>query len=138
VKGSVDLPGIADLAAGGSGPALVATVAEVTDPSAVAAKLAALIGGPAEEYEAKLADPLAGGTAVLGGPGSGDIRIAVDAAIADGSLPGIRVEEVARVAVATGDGVAFVDAPGAPWSRPSVRRRRARLAYVNDPRTCRT
>ncbi|HEX5149756.1 MAG TPA: phospholipid carrier-dependent glycosyltransferase, partial [Candidatus Limnocylindrales bacterium] len=109
VIGTVALPGIADLAPGGTGPSLVATVAEVTDPSAVAAKLAELLGGAPEDYEAKLTDPLAGATVVLGEPGSAEARIAVNAAIADGSLPGLAVEDVARIAVATSDGVAFVD-----------------------------
>jgi predicted membrane-bound dolichyl-phosphate-mannose-protein mannosyltransferase len=46
---------------------------------------------------------------VLGSPGSGDVRTAVDKAIADGRLPGIGIEDVPRVAAATSDGVAFVD-----------------------------
>jgi len=107
---TIDLPGIADLSPGGSGPALVATIAGVTDPSAVAAKLEELLGGAARDYAAKLADPLAGATVVLGEPGSDDTRTAVNAAIADGSLPGIAVEDLTRIAVATSDGVAFVDA----------------------------
>ena len=110
VTRSLDLPGIADLAAGGSGAALVATVADVTDPAAVAAKLAELLGGAAADYKAKLTDPAAGPTVVLGNPGADDVRNAVTAAIADGSLPGVAIEDVARIAVATGVGVAFVDA----------------------------
>ena len=46
---------------------------------------------------------------VLGSPGSGDTRTALDKAIADGRLPGIGVEDVPRVAVATSGGVAFID-----------------------------
>ena len=109
VSASLDFPGIADLASGGSGSALVATVAEVVDPSAVAAKLAELLGGAARDYQIKLADSGAAATVVLGDPGSGDVRTAVDAALADGSLPGVAIEDVARIAVATSDGVAFVD-----------------------------
>ena len=110
VIGSIDLPDIADLASGGSGPALVATVADVTDPAAVAAKLAELLGTSAEDYETRLTDPLAGPTVILGAPGTGDVRTAVNAAIADGSLPGVAVEDTTRIAVATSDGVAFLDA----------------------------
>ncbi|MDO8484703.1 MAG: phospholipid carrier-dependent glycosyltransferase [Candidatus Limnocylindrales bacterium] len=110
VVGSLDLPDIADLAPGGSGAALVATLAEVTDPSAVAAKLTELLGAAAQDYETKLADPLAGPTVVLGSPGSDEVRSAVTAAIADGSLPGVAIEDVARIAVATADGIVFVDA----------------------------
>lgn len=110
VTGSLDLPGIADLAGGGAGPAIVATVAEVDEPAAVAAKLAELLGGSAEEYERSLTNPLAGPTVVLGAPGSDDTRTAVTAAIDDGSLPGLAIEEVPRIAVATSDGLTFVDA----------------------------
>ena len=46
---------------------------------------------------------------MLGDPGSGDARTALDAAISDGALPGVRIDTVPRVAVATSDGVAFVD-----------------------------
>ena len=72
--------------------------------------LADILGGDAADYEAKLASPAAGTTVVLGSPGSGDVRTALDKAIADGKLPGIGVEDVPRVAVATSEGVAFVDA----------------------------
>jgi predicted membrane-bound dolichyl-phosphate-mannose-protein mannosyltransferase len=109
VAGSLDLPGIADLALGGSGTALVATLADVPDPKAAASSLADILGGTAADYEAKLASPAAGTTVVLGSPGTGDVRKALDKAIADGHLPGIGVEDVPRVAVATSGGVAFVD-----------------------------
>jgi len=109
VLGSLDLPAIADLAPGGSGSALVATTADVPDPAAAASTLAEILGGEAASYEAKLTDSSAGPTVVLGSPGSGDVRKALDTAIADGRLPGIGVEDVPRVAVATSDGVAFVD-----------------------------
>ena len=110
VLASLDLPGIADLAAGGAGPALVATLAEVTDRTAVATRLAELLGGLAEDFEASLNDPLAGPTVVLGSAGTGETRTAVAEAIADGSLPGLAIEEVNRIAVATADGVTFMDA----------------------------
>jgi predicted membrane-bound dolichyl-phosphate-mannose-protein mannosyltransferase len=109
VSDTLDLPAIAELALGGSGSALVATIAEVADPGAAAATLASILAGKATDYEAKLTDPSAGPTVVLGSPGSGDARKALDTAIADGRLPGIGLEEVPRVAVATSDGVAFID-----------------------------
>ncbi len=109
VVGSLDLAGVEDLAGGGAGPALVATIAQVDEPAAVATRLAELLGGSADEYESKLTDPLMGTTVVLGSPGSGDTRTAVTAAIADGSLPGIAIEEAPRIAVATDDGITFVD-----------------------------
>ena len=109
VVGSVDLPGIVDLASGGTGPILIATLADLADPGAAADRLADLLGGAASDYLAKLNDPGAGPNVVLGSPGIGDVRTAVTAAIDDGSLPGISIEEVHRIAVATQDGVAFVD-----------------------------
>jgi hypothetical protein len=107
--GTSHLSGIADLALGGSGPALVATVADVTDPHAVALKLAELLGGGFQAYEGKLTTPLGRATVNLGPPGTGDTRTAIDAAIADGSLAGLAIEETSRIAVATSDGVAFID-----------------------------
>ena len=108
--GSMDLAGIADLSAGGSGSALVAKVDEVTDPAAVASSLAEIIdGNAATYYEDRLAGAAAGTTIILGNPGSGEKRTALDKAIEDGTLPGIAVDTVKRVAVATADGVAFID-----------------------------
>ena len=118
VVGSLDLPGIEDLAGGGAGPALVATLAEVDEPAAVATRLAELLGGSAEEYETKLTRPAGGPTVVLGSPGSDDTRTAVTAAIADGSLPGLAIEEVPRIAVATADGITFVDTVRGAVVRP--------------------
>jgi hypothetical protein len=109
VTGSLDLPAIADLATGGSGSALIATVADVTDPSAAASTLAEILGGDAASFKAKLTNPSAGATVVLGSPGTGDVRTKLDTAISDGTLPGVGVEDVPRVAVATGEGVAFID-----------------------------
>ena len=109
VIGSLELAGIADLAPGGSGSAVVATVDEVTDPSAVAASLGTLLGTSAPEIEHRLASASPGTTVVVGDPGTGDVRTKLDAAIADGKLPGVRVDAVTRVALATDAGVAFVD-----------------------------
>ena len=108
--GSVDLPDIADLSSGGSGSALVATVDDVTDHAAAASKLADILGSSsAADFQARLDRASPGTTVTLGNPGSGDVRTALDAAIANGTLPGIHVDPVARVAVATADGVTFID-----------------------------
>ena len=109
VLGSIDLAGIADLAPGGNGSAVVATMDDVTDPSAVAASLATILGTSAPDIQDKLTSASPGTTVVVGDPGTGDVRSKLDAAIADGKLPGIRVDAVTRVAVATDAGVAFVD-----------------------------
>lgn len=108
--GTVELPGIADLAPAGTGQALIAVSAAIDDAAAVASTLAELLGGEATDYRALLegaTDP--DGQVVLGSPGSGDDRTAVDEAITDGRLAGLEVVELPRVAVATEDGVTFVD-----------------------------
>ena len=110
VLGSLDLPKIADLSSGGSGSALVANADDVTDHAAVASSLANILDtGSAADFQARLDAAKPGTTVVLGNPGSGATRTALDAAIADGTLKGIHVDSVERVAVATGDGVAFID-----------------------------
>jgi hypothetical protein len=109
VIGSLDLAGIADLAPGGSGDALVANVDDVSDPKAVASSLAAILATNAAAIESQFAGASPGSTVNLGVPGSGDTRTKLDKAIAAGTLPGISVDPVPRVAVATSTGVAFVD-----------------------------
>ncbi len=109
VIGSLALSGIADLAPGGSGSAVVASVDDVTDLSAVASSLASILGTSAPDIQGRIASASPGTTVVLGDPGSGAARTKLDSAIADGSLPGVRVDSVTRVAVATDAGVAFVD-----------------------------
>ena len=89
---------------------LTATVDEVTDPVAVAASLADILSTSGVDYLGQLESAAPGTTVALGDPGTGDERTALDAAIADGDLPGVRVDTVTRTAVATGDGVAFIDA----------------------------
>jgi hypothetical protein len=111
VVGGVDLPGLVDLADGGNGAALIATIEQVDDPAAEAAVLAELLAGDAADYEADLSG--AGPTVILGSPGTSDTRKKVETAIADGRLPGVEIQDVARVAAATDDGVTFVDPAGA-------------------------
>ncbi len=110
VAGSLDIPGIADLATGGSGSALVANVDDVADPSAVASTLAGILSTSAADYESRLASASPGTTVVLGDPGSGDARTKLDTAISNGTLPGIAVSNVSRTAVAAAAGVVFIDA----------------------------
>ena len=112
VVGTAELPAIAGLAGGGSGPALIATPAAIEDPASIAATLAELLDMDAADIEAQLAaDAGPDGTVILGSPGTGEDRTAVDAAIEDGRLAGVEIVDVSRIAVATGDGVAFID-PG--------------------------
>ncbi|HUP53897.1 MAG TPA: phospholipid carrier-dependent glycosyltransferase [Methylomirabilota bacterium] len=110
VLGSTGLPGIADLATAGTGPALVAAAPEsIAEPAAVASNLAELIGGQATDYETRIADATPGTSVVLGAPGADDTRKEVEAAIADGRLDGVEIVDLPRVAVATDEGISFID-----------------------------
>jgi hypothetical protein len=102
----VELAGIAGFAPAGSGPAVTATPGSVEDPSAAAATLADLLGGEAATYEARLASDAE--PAIIAGIDAVDDRANIDAAIADGRLAGLAIEDVPRVAVATDEGVVFV------------------------------
>ncbi|HEU4920284.1 MAG TPA: phospholipid carrier-dependent glycosyltransferase [Candidatus Limnocylindrales bacterium] len=106
VVGGAQLEGIAQFAPGGSGPALTALPEGVADPAAAASVLAELIGGDAATYEDRLA-AAAEGTVIAGFSGS-DRRADLEAAIADGRLAGLAIEDVPRIAIATAEGVTFV------------------------------
>jgi hypothetical protein len=108
LHGSSELDAV-DLATAGSGPVLEADPAAIEDQRKVAETLAVLIGGEAIDYESRLADASPGTSVVLGSPGSGDTRKKIEAAIADGRLAGIEIGDRPRVAVATKDGVTFLD-----------------------------
>ena len=109
VVGTVDVPGLADIAPGGTGAAIVATPAAVDDPAAVAARLADLIDGGAADIEARLTSTAE--TVVLGAPDGAATKTDLQTAITDGELPGIDLVDLPRVAVAAAEGVVFVD-PG--------------------------
>jgi hypothetical protein len=106
--GRADLPGLADLADGGTGAVLTAVPADVADPAAAASVLAELLDGDAADYEATLATDAP--TVVVDGPGTGQTRTDVEAAIEDGRLAGFSIDESDRVAVATNAGLTFIDA----------------------------
>ena len=113
--GSAELDAVG-LSNAGSGPVLQADPAAIEDPVALASTLVELIGGEPIDYESRLSSATPGGTVVLGSPGSGDTRKAVEGAIADGRLAGVEIVDLARVAVATKDGVTFLDAATAQES----------------------
>jgi C-terminal four TMM region of protein-O-mannosyltransferase/Dolichyl-phosphate-mannose-protein mannosyltransferase len=106
--GGADLPGLADIADGGTGSSLVATPAEVTDPAAAASLLAELLGADAGDFETTLATDAA--TVVVDDAGTGDTRTKLEAAIEDGRLTGFAITDVTRLATATSQGLTFVDA----------------------------
>ena len=136
VLGTIDLPGIADLAPGGTGPALTAVVDAGTDLAARRRERSPTSSGTdAADYEARLTDVAPGTTVVLGEPGSGKARTDLDAAIADGTLTGVAVDTVPRIAVATDDGVEFIVPDGAArLSTDPARRRGARPGDGDGPR----
>jgi len=109
ILGTAELPGIADLASAGSGPSLIAMPADIDEPSAIASVLAEITKADASSYASRLTGAAPGATVVLGGPGDATTRTALEAAIADGRLPGIEIADLPRVAVATRDGVSFID-----------------------------
>jgi 4-amino-4-deoxy-L-arabinose transferase-like glycosyltransferase len=100
------LAGRAEVVDAGRVAALVATPAGVPDPAAAAVLVASLTGGDAAALGALLARdaPRVIVTADLG-----TSREAIDAAIADGRLAGLAVEDVPRVAVADASGVTFLE-----------------------------
>ena len=109
VLGTAEFEGIAGLSTAGSGPVLKGDAASIGDPAAVAAVLADLLGGDALDYESRIVNAAPGAEVLFGSPGSGEMRTSVDEAITDGRLPGIEVVERPRVAVATSEGVSFID-----------------------------
>jgi hypothetical protein len=107
--GTLELAGIADLGSAGTGPSLVATPDDIDEPSAVGSVLAELTKGDAASYASRIADAAPGSSVVLGSPGDSATRTAVETAITDGRLPGVEIVDLPRVAVATADGLTFID-----------------------------
>jgi hypothetical protein len=107
--GDVPLPGIKAFAPGGTGPVVATTAGPVEDPAAAAAVLADLLGGDAATYEARLKSTE--GSTIVAGIGGADQKTNIDAAIADGRLAGLQVEDAPRTAIAETKGVTFVASP---------------------------
>ncbi len=110
ILATTPLPGVADLADGGTGSALTVDPASVPAPTAAAEALAAITGGDAAAYESRLAAPIAEGAqaVILGGFDEG-LRAKLDAAITDGRLDGFAITSLARIAASGPDGVSFID-----------------------------
>jgi len=100
------LDGRAEIVDAGRVAALVATPAEVPDPAAAAAQVASLVGGDEAAYRDLLKQDL---PRVVVTADVAPNREAIDAAIADGALPGFAVEDVPRVAVADAAGITFLE-----------------------------
>lgn len=111
VLGRATVAGLADVVVAGTADAVIAHPAQVPDPAAAARALAGITGGDAATYEQRLRsgrDPV-----VLARAAIGNVRAALDAAIADGRLAGFSVEPRPRFAVAGSAGVTFVSAADA-------------------------
>jgi hypothetical protein len=105
----VPLEGIAAFAPGGTGPVVATVAGPVKDPAAAAAVLADLLGGDAATYEARLKSTE--GSTIVAGIGGADQKANIDAAIADGRLAGLQVQDASRTAIAESKGVTFVASP---------------------------
>jgi dolichyl-phosphate-mannose--protein O-mannosyl transferase len=90
----------------GTVEALVAVPSEVPDPATAADELAALLGGAAADYR-----PLLAGTGyeVTVASDIAAVRADLEAAIAEGRLPGLYLREVPLVAVAGSAGITFLE-----------------------------
>ena len=103
-------PGSPALHRAGPAPRSSPTSTRSTDVPSAAAKLADILSRQRGRLRGEARRPRRPGTTVvLGSPGTGDARKALDAAITDGTLPGFAVDDVERIAVATAAGVAFID-----------------------------
>ena len=109
ILGRTEFTGIADLSTAGAGPVVQGDPAAIPEPAAVAEVLAELLGGDALDYESRIANAATGTTVLFGSPGREERRTEIEAAIADGRLPGIEIVDRPRAAVATSEGVSFID-----------------------------
>ncbi len=116
VLGTAEFTGIADLATAGSGEVVRGDPAVMEDPAAVADVLAELLGGDALDYESRIANAEPDTLVVFGSAGDDETRESVDTAITDGRLAGVEIVDQPRAAVATSEGVAFIDPSSATTS----------------------
>ncbi|HET7471679.1 MAG TPA: phospholipid carrier-dependent glycosyltransferase [Candidatus Limnocylindrales bacterium] len=111
VLGTLELPGIADLARGGSISTLVGTPGSVSDPAKAAGVIVSIAGGDRKAIEARLAGTDVDRT-IIAGVRDGTVRTQLQKAIDDGRLLGLTIESLPRVAVADANGVDLVTAEG--------------------------
>jgi 4-amino-4-deoxy-L-arabinose transferase-like glycosyltransferase len=112
-RATIQLDGIADLAPGGNASTLVGPPGAVEDPTAAASTIASIVGGDPATYQARLTG--AGddaGRVVIAAVTDAQAQTDLTKAIDDGRLTGLSIDSLPRVAVADGDGVAFVTTEG--------------------------
>ncbi|HET7728238.1 MAG TPA: phospholipid carrier-dependent glycosyltransferase [Candidatus Limnocylindrales bacterium] len=112
VRAGVPVDGAASIVPAGLAEVVVVDPNAVTDPAAAASELATLLTDDAARIEALLAGT-SGQEVIVAAGLTDDERTALDAAIADGRLDGVRVDEAGRVAVLGAEGVTLLAADGA-------------------------
>ncbi|HKF86185.1 MAG TPA: phospholipid carrier-dependent glycosyltransferase [Candidatus Limnocylindrales bacterium] len=110
-RATLDIEGLGEMAAAGTGDAVVASPASIVDPQAVATLLADVLGGDAATYGEQLGADAE--RVVLEATLDDTTRPALEEAITDGRLEGITIEPVGQLAVAGADGVTFLGPSGA-------------------------
>ncbi len=111
VAGSLVVTGATDMTPMGDGDAVLATPVDVTDPAAAADELAAITDGDAAAFRDALAQVDAD-SVVLDIALTKELRTALQAAIDDGRLPGIRIDKTPLLAVTGAAGVDLVTIAG--------------------------
>ncbi len=109
--GMLVVRGATDMAPMGDGDAVLATPADVTDPAAAAAELAAITGGDAARYRDALSQSDVT-SVILDIALTSDLRTKLQTAITDGRLPGIRIDKTPLLAVTGAAGVDLVTESG--------------------------
>ena len=104
---TTQVDGITDVLEAGTTAALIARPGEVTDPAAVADRLAELITEDAETLETTLTST--DERVIVAAFSGGKARTGVSDAIAAGELPGVEIADLEQLLVARADGVAFLD-----------------------------
>ncbi|HEU0243239.1 MAG TPA: phospholipid carrier-dependent glycosyltransferase, partial [Candidatus Limnocylindrales bacterium] len=109
-RSRLDVAAAGEMTAAGTADGIVARPADIPDADAVASELVAVLGGDKATYR----DQLQSGAerVFIDAKLTDDARTSLDDAITKGTLPGITIEPVGRLAVAGGDGVTFVGPAG--------------------------
>ncbi len=111
VTGTLVVAGATDMTPMGDGDAVLATPADVTDPTAAADALAAITGGDAARYRDALSKTDVD-SVVLDVTLTSELRTKLQAAIDDGRLPGVRIDKTPLLAVTGSAGVDLVTLSG--------------------------
>ena len=117
-RGSLQVEGLGEMTAAGTGDAIVASPGAIPDPDAAAAVLAEVFGGDAATYLEQLSsDP---DRVLLDAKLDDTSRAALEQAITDGRIEGVTIEPVGQLAVAGADGVLFLGPSGGVTSTVTV------------------